>query len=54
MNSRKLIIRIQDDSVSDMEAIWMVLMVVKGGRVSETAKRRHYCHLSVAKDGTEL
>lgn len=44
---RRLIINIQDDCVSDAEATFLVEDVILKGRISKTADRNHYCHLTL-------
>ncbi len=43
---RKIIIHIEDDSFSDLTAVRMVERVIQGGRISTTAGREHYCHVT--------
>lgn len=44
--TRKLIIHIETDEISDADALWRVLCVARGGRISESRGRKHYCWLS--------
>jgi len=43
---RRIIINIDHDQLTDEQAIALVSQVIDGGRVSETAGRKHYCRLS--------
>lgn len=53
--SRRIIINIQDDAVSDESALAMVQSVVAMGKLSETARRKHYCHITTfGPDGKRL
>lgn len=44
----KIIIK-NETELSDAEALWLVLSVVKGGRVSKTVRGEQYCFVSTTK-----
>lgn len=44
--TRKIIIHIESDEISDPDALHLVYAVAAKGRISTTASRKHYCHVS--------
>ena len=42
----KLIIHVED-GIDELKALSFVYEVVKGGKISETNGRKHYCHATV-------
>ena len=46
---RRIIINIESD-ITDERAIEIVASVVAMGRISESAGRAHYCHISTTRD----
>lgn len=45
---RRIIINIEHDNLSDERVIALVGRIIENGRVSNTAGRKHYCHISHA------
>jgi len=50
MASRKIIIHIESDEISDEEAVRKVANVIKGGRISKTKKWLQYCFITTWLD----
>lgn len=48
---RKIIIHIEDESISDLEALGLVKNVVVSGRISKTKKWMQYCFLATFGSG---
>ncbi|NBN88686.1 MAG: hypothetical protein EBV32_06325, partial [Proteobacteria bacterium] len=50
MASRKIIIHIESDEISDEEAVRKVANAISAGRISTANKFKQYCHLTTWLD----
>lgn len=51
---RKLIINIEEEGISDEDALRRVLKVVEGGKISKNSNYEHYCWATSWSDGTRV
>ena len=49
--TRKLIVTIDDEETSDLQASYYVMKVIQEGLLSETNKQKHYCFVTEFKNG---
>ena len=51
---RRIIITINDNSITDLDALERVSEVVKGGKISKHKDVNQYCFVTTFKDGTKV
>ena len=52
--TRKLIVTIDDEETSDLQASYYVMKVIQEGLLSETNKQKHYCFVTEFKNGVRV